>query len=623
MKRVLLISMPFSTITYPSLGLSSLKARLTQEGIGCTIKYFCIDFAAMIGVDLYERICLFQLLGERLFAQQYFGNRIPSEGKYKIHLKKLHQNSETYFDEILKTKKMVKPFLETCLLSAAIDDCDIIGFSTMFDQNMASTALACKIHERYPSKTIIFGGANCEGPMGMELHRQFSFIDYICSGEAEYSFVELVKRINPHQLAHGIPGVVYRKNKDSIQDSPAENVGDLDTLPYPDYDDYFKQIEAAGLSTSNCRLLPMETSRGCWWGVRAQCRFCGLSRESLPFRSKSAKRVTREIAHNQEKYIDKYGIPTLFMVDNILDMNYFDTLLPALKKMRPSKRIFFDIKPALKKEQVQSLAQAGITWVQPGIESLNSRVLKLMSKGLTCLLNIQFLKFCRQFGVWPSWYLLTNIPGEKKVDYEQMVSLIYKIVHLAPPAGHGPFSLQRFSPYFRNPKASGIANVRPKTDYRYIYPFETTSRHNLAYYFDFDYTQDKRPQGNGNELAATLDYWRRCYDNNKILVSFSDSPHVLRIEDHRWTDAASWISLEGIQKEIYEYCEQARNLLSICSFVTEKFKHLSIRTRDIKDFIEQMLDLDLMVEESGKYLSLAIPYSSQLFESEYDRACYA
>ena len=99
-------------------------------------------------------------------------------------------------------------------------------------------------------------------------------------------------------------------------------------MPYPDYDDYFRQFTPSSLSSVETPLLPFQTSRGCWWGEKHHCKFCGLNGGTMAFRSKSPERVLAEIHHLR----DRYGIDTISVVDNILDMAYFDTLLPLLER---------------------------------------------------------------------------------------------------------------------------------------------------------------------------------------------------------------------------------------------------------------------------------------------------
>ncbi len=56
------------------------------------------------------------------------------------------------------------------------------------------------------------------------------------------------------------------------------------------------------------------------------CTFCGLNGSSMAFRSKSPGRVLAEIRELEARY----GCSRFETVDNILDMDYFKNVLPAL-----------------------------------------------------------------------------------------------------------------------------------------------------------------------------------------------------------------------------------------------------------------------------------------------------
>ena len=84
-KRVMLINMPFATRWGPAIGLSLLKAALLRDGVACDLKYFNQMFATAIGGDFDDQIGHFifdPLLGEWLFAEDLFGDRIPSAEEY-------------------------------------------------------------------------------------------------------------------------------------------------------------------------------------------------------------------------------------------------------------------------------------------------------------------------------------------------------------------------------------------------------------------------------------------------------------------------------------------------------------------------------------------------------------
>lgn len=83
----------------------------------------------------------------------------------------------------------LEPFLEQALVEHQWKQYDIIGFTSVFEQNVASLSMAKRLKEKWSNKFIIFGGANCEGEMGKALLESFPFLDAVCSGEGDLSFI--------------------------------------------------------------------------------------------------------------------------------------------------------------------------------------------------------------------------------------------------------------------------------------------------------------------------------------------------------------------------------------------------------------------------------------------------
>ena len=196
MLRILLLNMPLVSLDRPAIGISILKARLVEEGISCRIKYGNLLFAERIGKDAYalinDRLANWMFTGEWLFSEHVFPNIDRSP-----YIASLRENlSESELDTVFRLRNEVGDFLEACFVEFDLGSCDVGGFTSTFEQNMASIALARLIKERHPEKTIVLGGGNCEGVMGLELHRRFPWIDYVCSGESENSFPALVKALS-------------------------------------------------------------------------------------------------------------------------------------------------------------------------------------------------------------------------------------------------------------------------------------------------------------------------------------------------------------------------------------------------------------------------------------------
>src|SRR2546428_10968735 len=86
----------------------------------------------------------------------------------------------------------------------------IVGFTSTFDQNVASLTLAKLIKDLYPSVKIVFGGANFDGEMGLEHFRAFPWIDHVVVGEGEEVFPALVKQLLEGKQDGFGPGVASR-----------------------------------------------------------------------------------------------------------------------------------------------------------------------------------------------------------------------------------------------------------------------------------------------------------------------------------------------------------------------------------------------------------------------------
>src|SRR5262249_31320275 len=145
---------------------------------------------------------------------------------------------------------------------------------------------------------------------------------------------------------------------------------------------------------------------------------------------------------------------------NIMDNQYFSSLLPMLVERGIKLDLFYEMKANIKEEQVALLQAAGVTRIQPGIESFSTSLLKAMRKGVRAIQNVQLLKWCAEYQISPEWNFLWGFPGEMAKDYLDVVSLIKKVRHYKPPNGIGRLRLDRFSPYFENSKEF-FKNVEP------------------------------------------------------------------------------------------------------------------------------------------------------------------
>jgi ribosomal peptide maturation radical SAM protein 1 len=618
MADVVLVSMPFGPLFWPSLGLSLLQPQLASRGVSTAIEYFTIPFAEVIGERLYSTIAMSYQLSMREQAGEWiFSHALAPQSD---------EEADRYVDEILRRRSgyltrrapipasvidgmrrartRVGPFLERCLDAIARHQPAIVGFTSVFQQHVASLALAKAIKARWPGVLVVFGGANCEGVMGAETLRQFPWIDAAVSGEGDVIFPELVTRHLSGASISGLPGVRTRDRLAEAfafsQFGNAPIVEDMDALPYPDYREYFEQFADSRFADDWQPGTFMETSRGCWWGERMHCTFCGLNGGTMRYRSKSAARALEEMTALATTHKDA----DIQVVDNILDLEYFKTLLPELAARRVDFGLFYETKSNLKREQIKLLRAAGIRRIQPGIESLSDDILKLMRKGVTALHNIQVLKWCKEFGVTPLWNFIWGFPGESPAEYERMARLVPHLVHLPPPVSFNGLRLDRFSPNFEQQERFGFTDVTPMPAYEHIYRLPRQAVANLAYFFNFSYGGGRDPSTYVKPLIDALERWRR-QARSADLFSVDTGDH-LAVCDLRPSASASLSILDSIDRAICQACDSIADRSQIARTVRARLD-MAVTDEALSHRLDVLVTRGLLIEDSGRVLNLAVP----------------
>jgi ribosomal peptide maturation radical SAM protein 1 len=611
MSRVLLCWMPFGPAYRPHLGLALLKAELAQAGIDCDIRYFSLDFVRRVGKDLYVPLAedgwpYVTMAGEWVFAAALFGPQHVDPGSY---LRWARERAPGYFteevmDRILDAQSQAEPFLEDCLEDLDWEAYDVVGFSSGPQQNNASLALAQRVKQRWPEKSVIFGGHSVQGVMGVELLRTFGFVDYVCLGEGDLLLPEFVRRLRAGRPLDDIPGLALRRNGQVHGTDPRlAAVLDLDSLPYPDYDDFFEQRRAlSGRDDDWGGALFLETARGCWWGERQPCAFCEAAGHRVGYRTKSSQRAWEEM----EYLADRHDARVLINIDYTAPRD-FGSLLSEIEKRKPPWKVYYELRATETKERLAQIKQAGVDEVQIGIESLSTPILRLMDKGTTALTNIRVLKWCRELGITVYWALMWGLPLEEPAEYQRMADLMPSLAHLTPPSDLGYMSLYRFSPHFREPARYGLANVRPAAAYPYVYPgVSEAALKNLACLFDYDFADGRDPATYVEPTWEAIGAWHTAAPTS--LLAYVDDTQRLRLFDTRPAARQPVRALSGLERALYVACDQQQKLKGL----SRRFAPGDAESGGLQRVLDRLVEERLMVSEGQTYLSLAVDVGRHL-----------
>jgi len=481
---VIIVVPPAANLAFPALGPSILAAACRRDGVDAHVIYANAEYAARVGFDLYQRVGwspLSSMVGEALMRAAAFGEdggaleaamRGGGEGLDAVPIFDAPDASLSRAD-LERMAARVPAWVDATVSRILACAPRIVGFSSVFQQTLASVALARALKARAPEVLTVLGGPNAAEPMGSALAEVTDAFDHVFSGEADLVFPVFCKAF----LANG--------ERPSTRVVSCPMVGDMDRVPLPAYDDYFVQIRALQaddrLPPELPRWLHFETSRGCWYGEKHHCTFCGLNGAEMAYRSRGATRVLTDL----ETLANTWGIRRLRATDNILPRSYVRDVLPALPRGAAGEPVYelaWEVKANVEPRDLDAFVAAGLREIQPGIESLSSHVLKCMDKGTTGLRNVRLLRECRARDLRVFWNVLFALPGERPADYADLVAIAPMCEHLQPPQEWGPIGIDRFSPYHARPQSYGIDRVEPFPVYRALYGARA-DLDRLAYHF--------------------------------------------------------------------------------------------------------------------------------------------
>ncbi len=611
---LILVNMPFGAIQFPSIQLGILQSLARSAHVPCKSIYANIAFAQRIGPPLYNVLSNHRgvMLGEWHFSLAAFDTSVKDADEFLIQFADAFADLERKTGVPAHRLKHIREFIapkfieETADLIVAAGP-KVVGLTSTFEQNLASIALARAVKARNPDITTLFGGANFDGTMGVAYMEAIPWIDVCVVGEADHVFVPLVTALIEGREAPDLKGVLTRNrltNSDPV--GRASYNAPMDDLPVPHYDDYFEALASHQMTDQDLGraiVLPFESSRGCWWGEKHHCTFCGLNAMGMGFRVKSAGKVVGEIAYLTERYkINRFAA-----VDNILSPKLFEGLEQELADGEYDYDLFYEIKANLGRDKIRRMHNSGIRRVQPGIESLSSHVLKLMKKGITATQNINALRWMNYYGLEVLWNILYGFPGETEADYDRQLRIVRLVTHLAPPNYVGRIWLERFSPLYSQSASFGFSDVRPEQSYEYIYP-RSVDLARTSYFFHGN-APDTVSDEYMDATRVEVDKWRTKWSADQPpYLTFVKTHGGIHISDGRDNPSSPLvISYRSPADLIYQYCsDQPRALEGVSQFLQETHEIVTDRP-DLESILDRFVARGFMLSEDGLYLSLALP----------------
>lgn len=566
---VALVSMPWGPPTEPCLGLSILKSCLEKETISTSVFHMAPILLRWCTVETYA------FLADRWGLNDFLFTGIIDPVVDDVQQRALKEQVELYAEENVYSRyngngwyrdtqsllrliwdmreRIIPEFIDYTVRHLLAYTPKIVGLTCLFDQTMASVALAKRLKQVSPEIVIVLGGYALEGEPSLTVEKAFPWIDLIVTGDGEQAIVDLAQDV--------LEGRDFRARvnfSSKVLKTPRVN---LEESPLPDYNDWFSDLRNLAMKDKvevHTESLPIESSRGCWWGQVQHCVFCGIDDDTLKYRQKSAMKTYGMLAEMR----NSYGDFIFRFSDYIMPKEYYQSLLPLLAQEVPKYKLHSEIKANHPPERVKLLADAGFRELQPGIESFSTTVLREMHKGVTSILNVSLLKSGYLYEIVIHYNILYGLPGDVLAEYIRMLKNIPMLYHFIPPVTCTDTAITRFAPLQSDPARFGISN---KNVHHHCYDMLFSSKFmeltkfsydSYAYFFErnFEYPHDLDILY--RQLCQQVEYWKKAHKERFIELSYELIDDRLSITDSRYFPEPARYYLSKESTVIYLECDE-------------------------------------------------------------------
>jgi len=270
------------------------------------------------------------------------------------------------------------------------------------------------IKEYYPNIKIIIGGVHSCIAYEQLLKKYPQLVAVI--GEGEITLVELINNIDNPKMWKEIKGLAYTKKEKLVVTEERELIEDLDILPIPKHEYFFKE--------GNRTHAYLISSRGCPF----KCSFCCLHTISKRrYRKRSIENIIREIDYLMLKFPQ---IKTVEFSDDtlLLDLERSKKLMKAIIKKEYNVRFRcsarfkpFDL------ELAKLMEQAGFHTVLFGLETGSEELLKSIHKMITKEDVIKTWEIMAQTTIKPVPFFIVGFPGETQETINESIEFLRRL----------------------------------------------------------------------------------------------------------------------------------------------------------------------------------------------------
>lgn len=331
---------------------------------------------------------------------------------------------------------------------------NLIGISISGTYQIIPGLTLCKwIKENYPDIHLTIGGSIFTR-LKDNLSKNRQIFEYFCDSiilhEGERPLFYLAKQSKENLDLSKVPNLIYKKDK-TINKNPVKKPEDINNLSGPDFSNF-----PLDLYLTPELVLPILSTRGCYWGKCAFCDHGYIYKKN--YRVKSIENLTREIRELSQKYQTNY----FSFADECISPHRYDQIYTNLKDEDIYWLAESRLESQIDKQLANKIYQAGGRLIYWGLESINKQILNKMNKGIAPKSIKKVLKNTSEAGIWNSCFIFFGFPGETKSQAKQTIDFVFASSYIDSFWG-GFFSLETQSLVSKYPDKFGIKIFKGKS----------------------------------------------------------------------------------------------------------------------------------------------------------------
>ena len=419
---------------------------------------------------------------------------------------------------------------------------DLIAFSVMSPHWYPMEPYFEEIKKLIPSLPICIGGY--QAMLSQDQTIENPNIDYICVGDGEYAIGNIVQHLRGSKPGPA-DGMWEKLDDGSVYKTEPHQIGDLEALPFPDYDifskeDGFNDVNSSIFGPKGKLVLPVMTGRGCPY----RCTYCcntpileGWENKKTFLRKYQPEEMVAELIRLRDKYNVGY-----FEFWDELFLSNLKFVRAFFELYKEKIRLPFSINSrveVMNEKFCKTAADAGCHTIWFGIESGDQKYRsEMLGRKMTNQQVIDAAENCKKAGINRLTFNIVGMPLETAENMRETLRLNQTIApeHFF----FFPYIPLRGTPLYNTAKEEGLLLTNKK------------NLHYLSAANDRQFTLNMKEQP---DLLNAKEYNEICMEmlafqesNNRL--SYSDEDEVDKVEKAKIEDKSFVLVEENIEQDI-------------------------------------------------------------------------